>query len=223
MKKIFTSFAMISLLVFSWCLSDEQWEKIWKQNLKNNKNNMEINQTNPPIKWDFIAIFDTNFWKMKFKLFPKETPKTFENLKWLSDKKYYDWLIFHRIIPNFMIQGWDTQWTWMWWESFWGGKFDDEPHKDLKNIKWALSMANSWPNTNGSQFFIVQAEATPWLDGYQNWKKTCGTFWTSCHTVFWQIFEWENVLDKIAWVKTGRWDKPVKDVVLKSVRVEKLK
>ena len=179
----------------------------------------DFDQMAPPVKGDLVAIMETTLGTMKLKLFPKETPKTVGNLKWLADKWFYDWIIFHRVINNFMIQWWDPTWTWRWGESIYGKEFEDEPHTNLKNIRWALSMANRWPNTNTSQFFIVQAPATPNLDGYQNWVKTCGQMWTSCHTVFWQLYEWFDVLDNIAKVGTDPMNKPTKDVVIKSLKV----
>ena len=80
-------------------------------------------------------------------------------------------------------------------------------------------MANRGPNTNWSQFFIVQAEATPWLDGYQNWEKTCGKLWTSCHTVFGQVFEGLELIDQIAWVEVNAMDKPLEEITVKSIKV----
>jgi len=190
--------------------STENWDESAVNSLKNNKNSMtKIDQTAAPVSWDTIAIFDTSMWEIKVKLFPTATPKTFENFKWLADKNYYNWTTFHRVIKDFMIQWWDPTATWAWWKSIWGKDFEDEFNSDLKNIKWALSMANRWPNTNWSQFFIVQAKETPWL----NWK----------HTVFWQVFEWLDIVDKIAWVETNPMDKPMKDVVVNSIKVETLK
>lgn len=207
---------------------EENWDEAALDSLKNNENNnnetmTEINQTAAPVTWDIIATFETSMWDIKVKLFPTATPKTFENFKWLADKWYYDWTTFHRVIEDFMIQWWDPTATWAWWESFFWADFEDEPHADLKNIKWALSMANRWSNTNWSQFFIVQAEETPWLDWYQNWVKTCGKAWMSCHTVFWQVFEWMDVIDSIWWVDTNPMDKPMEDVIVKSIKVETLK
>lgn len=188
------------------------WEQAALNSLDNNKNNdkiMKIDQMAKPVAWDTIAIFETSMWDIKVKLFPEVTPRTVENFKWLADKWYYNWTIFHRVIKDFMIQWWDPDWTWMWWDSFFWWNFEDEFNADLKNVKWALSMANRWPNTNGSQFFIVQAEETPWLD----WM----------HTVFWQVFEWLELVDDIANVKTWAMDKPATQITVKSIKVEVLK
>jgi len=185
-----------------------------KENLnkQTNTKNMEIkkiDQLAVPVAWDTVATFETSMWNIKVKLFPTATPKTFENFTKLAEKWYYNWTIFHRVIKDFMIQWWDPDWTWMWWDSFFWWNFKDEFNSDLKNIKWALSMANRWPNTNWSQFFIVQAEETPWL----NWK----------HTVFGQTYEWMDLIDKIANVKTWAMDKPVDQITVKSVKIEVLK
>lgn len=196
----------------SWYLNENWDEEVLKTLDKdskkdNNKKDMsKINQLEKPVAWDTIAIFETSMWDIKVKLFPEATPKTVENFKWLAEKWYYNWTIFHRVIKDFMIQWWDPDWTWMWWDSFFWWNFEDEFNSDLKNIKWALSMANRWPNTNWSQFFIVQAEETPWLD----WK----------HTVFWQVFEWLELVDEIANVETWAMDKPVNEITVKSIKIE---
>lgn len=192
-------------------------------NEENKEKKTLINQSEPPKPGDMIAIMETSKWTIKIKLFPDATPKTYQNFKWLADKWYYNWQIFHRVINKFMIQWWDPSWTWRWWQSIYWTDFEDEPREDLKNIRWALSMANRWPNTNWSQFFIVQAPAVPDLDWYQNWVKTCGQVWVSCHTVFGQVYEWIDVIDTIAWVQTNWMDKPVEDIVIKSVKVEEFK
>ncbi len=183
----------------------------------------EIDQLAMPNVWDIIAIMETSMWTMKIRLFEKQTPKSVENFVGLSKKSYYDGIIFHRIIPNFMIQWWDPTGTGRGWQSIFWTTFEDEPHPNLKNIKWALSMANRGPNTNGSQFFIVQAPATPHLDWYQKWIKTCWEMWRSCHTVFGQVYEWIDIVDKIAAVKTNPMDKPLKDVVINTIKIEEYK
>ncbi len=157
-------------------------------------------------EWDVIAIMDTALWIMKFKLFPNLTSKTFENFTTLSMNWYYNGTIFHRVIANFMIQGWDPTATWMWGKSIFGEEFEDEINPNLRHIKWALSMANAWPNTNWSQFFIVQAPKTPHLDWF--------------HAVFWQLFEWMDVLDIIATQRTKRDDKPLFDITINSIEIK---
>ena len=164
-----------------------------------------FDQTALPEKGEQIVVMETTFGTIKIKLFPIKAPKTVENFVGLVDKGYYDGIIFHRVIPDFMIQGGDPTGTGTGGESLWGGKFEDEFHPDLKNIRGALSMANAGPNTNGSQFFIVHAEATPWLDGH--------------HSVFGQVFEGMDMVDKIVNVDRDSRDKPLEDVVMEKVRL----
>ena len=110
---------------------------------------------------DTVAIMHTTMGDIKIKLFKDKTPKTFENFTTHAKNGYYDGLIFHRVIKNFMIQGGDPTGTGMGGESIWGPKFEDEFTPELHNLRGALSMANAGPNTNGSQFFIVQANTVP--------------------------------------------------------------
>ena len=185
------------------------------ENVSDNLNNtnmdnkiISVDQTAMPTTGDQIAVMKTNKGTIKIKLFPEATPKTVENFVGLIEKNYYDGLIFHRVIKDFMIQGGDPEGTGTGGESIWGSPFEDEFHKDLKNIKGALSMANAGPNTNGSQFFIVQAEETPWLDGN--------------HSVFGQVFEGLEIVDAIAELDTDDDDKPLEEVVIESITVETL-
>jgi peptidyl-prolyl cis-trans isomerase B (cyclophilin B) len=110
---------------------------------------------------DIIAIIKTNKWNIKLKLFHKHAPKTVANFINLAQRWFYNDLDFHRVIDDFMIQGWCPLWTgtgWPWYS------FEDEFNPELRHNKpWMLSMANSWPDSNGSQFFITHID-TPWLD-----------------------------------------------------------
>jgi len=162
-------------------------------------------QTRAPAAGDTIAKIMTNHGDIWLRLFPEQTPKTVENFTGLAERGYYDGLIFHRVIPDFMIQGGDPTGTGTGGTSIWGTDFADEPNSDLSNIHGALSMANRGPATNGSQFFIVQAEATPWLDGK--------------HTVFGQVFHGFSALDAIAAVPRGPADKPVKDILMTTINI----
>ena len=184
---------------------------------------VKVEQSATPTIWDVVAIMETNMWTIKIKMFPEATPITYKNFRWLAEKWFYDWLLFHRVINNFMIQWWDPLWNWTWWESIYWGPFEDEASPYLSNVRWALSMANRWPNTNTSQFFIVHAEAVKHLDWYQNWQKTCWVPRTSCHTVFGQVFEWLNIVDAIAWVKVWRMSKPEEDVKIFKITFEEIK
>ena len=147
---------------------------------------------------DIIIVMETTHGTITIKLFPEQTPKTCENFIKLVEQGYYDGIIFHRIITDFMIQWGDPTGTGMGGKSIFGKNFEDEFHPELKNIRWALSMANAGRNTNGSQFFIVHAESTPWLDNH--------------HTVFGQVVEGWKVVDDIAHEKTDWNNKPVGDV-----------
>ncbi len=113
-------------------------------------------QTRKPAAGDKVAEIVTTMGSIKVLLFPEAAPKAVENFVGLAEKGYYDGIIFHRVIKDFMIQGGDPTGTGMGGESLWGKPFKDEFHPAFHNICGALSMANSGPGTNGSQFFIVQ-------------------------------------------------------------------
>ncbi|MHA3849973.1 peptidylprolyl isomerase [Lactiplantibacillus plantarum] len=178
------------------------------------------------------ATIKTNFGDIKVQLFPKQAPKSVENFVGLAQKGYYDGIIFHRVIPDFMIQGGDPTGTGMGGESLWGKPFEDEFSQEVFNLRGALSMANAGPNTNGSQFFIVQK---PQLDagmsdqmkqaGYPEEIVTAygngGTPWLDFrHTVFGAVSDGMGIVDKIAATETGMQDKPVKDVVIETITIE---
>ena len=178
------------------------------------------------------ATIKTNCGDIKVQLFPKQAPKSVENFVGLAQKGYYDGIIFHRVIPDFMIQGGDPTGTGMGGESLWGKPFEDEFSQEVFNLRGALSMANAGPNTNGSQFFIVQK---PQLDagmsdqmkqaGYPEEIVTAygngGTPWLDFrHTVFGAVSDGMDIVDKIAATETGMQDKPVKDVVIETITIE---
>lgn len=187
------------------------------------------------IKEGTKAVIKTNMGDMTFVLFPQVAPKTVENFTTHAKNGYYNGLIFHRIIKDFMIQGGDPTGTGMGGESIWGKKFNDEFSLDARNYYGALSMANSGPNTNGSQFFIVQAKNVPdslfaqmeqFKDkGYpqeciDNYRAVGGTPWLDFHhTVFGQLIDGADVLDDIASVRVGMSDKPVHDVVIETIEI----
>ena len=108
-----------------------------------------------------LVVMNTTMGPIKIKLFPEQAPKTVENFLTHAENGYYDGIIFHRVIEDFMIQGGDPTGTGMGGESIYGNTFEDEFTMDLFNLKGALSMANAGPGTNGSQFFIVQASEVP--------------------------------------------------------------
>ncbi|EMR05152.1 Putative peptidyl-prolyl cis-trans isomerase [Bhargavaea cecembensis DSE10] len=181
-----------------------------------------------------LAIIHTNHGPIKVKLFPEQAPKTVENFLTHAENGYYDGIIFHRIIPDFMIQGGDPTGTGMGGESIYGSTFEDEFSPELFNLRGALSMANAGPGTNGSQFFIVQANRVPsqmlgQLEGagfpkeiIEAYAEKGGTPWLDQrHTVFGQVVEGLDVVDEIAGVETGAQDKPVEDVVIQSIEILK--
>ena len=136
------------------------------------------------------------------RLRPDLAPGHVERIKELAREGFYDGVVFHRVIPDFMIQGGDPTGTGT------GGPgytFEDEIN-DHKVERGALAMANAGPNTNGSQFFIVTADSCPWLDGK--------------HTVFGRVLEGMDVIDAISEVATGPGDRPREPVVIASVQVE---
>ena len=147
------------------------------------------------------ATMLTNHGSIELELFDDAAPKTVQNFLKLAQDGFYDGVIFHRVIQDFMIQGGDPTGT---GSGGPGYQFEDE-FNDHKVVRGALAMANAGPNTNGSQFFIVTTGAAPWLDGK--------------HTVFGQVTSGMDVVDAIEGVDTGPGDKPREDVRIESVTV----
>jgi len=147
------------------------------------------------------ATMLTNHGSIELELFDDAAPKTVQNFVKLAQDGFYDGVIFHRVIQDFMIQGGDPTGT---GSGGPGYQFEDE-FNDHKVVRGALAMANAGPNTNGSQFFIVTTDAAPWLDGK--------------HTVFGQVTSGMDVVDTIEGVDTGPGDKPREDVRIESVTV----
>ena len=182
------------------------------------------------------ATIKTNKGDMRFELYNEDAPKAVENFVTHAKNGYYDGLIFHRVIKDFMIQGGDPTGTGCGGESIWGKSFEDEFSLTARNYYGALSMANSGPNTNGSQFFIVQAKSVPdsllsQMEGLKDngypqevidkYKEIGGTPWLDFHhTVFGMITDGADVLEDIAATKTGMADKPVYDVVIETIEIE---
>src|ERR671936_17879 len=147
------------------------------------------------------ATMQTNHGTIELELFDDDAPKTVENFTKLARDGFYDGVIFHRVIQDFMIQGGDPTGT---GSGGPGYQFEDE-FNDHPVERGALAMANAGPNTNGSQFFIVTAEACPWLDGK--------------HTVFGEVTNGMDVVDSISYVDVDAHDKPRQDVVIERVSV----
>lgn len=195
-----------------------------------------MNMDYPQLNLDKVegpkATIKTNHGDIKIQLVPEQAPMTVENFVRLAQKGYYDKTIFHRVISDFMIQGGDPKGNGTGGTSIWNHLFEDEFSRGLFNLRGALSMANSGPNTNGSQFFIVQNKnmpkryikqmepagypkeiihaykqgGTPWLDGR--------------HTVFGQVIDGMDVVDEIAKVKKDKMDKPLEDVVIITIDID---
>src|SRR3954451_17058372 len=148
------------------------------------------------------ATIHTNHGALDVELFDDDAPKTVENFRKLAADGFYDGIIFHRVIKDFMMQGGDPTGTGT------GGPgytFEDE-FNDHKVVRGALAMANAGPNTNGSQFFIVTTDEAPWLDGK--------------HTVFGRVVDGMDVVDKIEGTRTGAGDRPVDEQRIESVTLE---
>ena len=149
-----------------------------------------------------VAEFDTTHGAFKVELFEERAPITTKNFIDLIEKEYYDGVIFHRVIPGFMIQGGDPDGT---GRGGPGYTIQDEFHAELKHSdEGILSMANAGPNTGGSQFFIILA-ATPWLDGK--------------HAIFGKVVDGLEVIRQIGATATGSGDRPLEDVVMTTVRI----
>jgi len=170
------------------------------KNINSNMQNAQTNQT---------AVLKTNFGDIALELFSADAPKTVENFIKLSKSGFYNGTKFHRVIKGFMIQGGDPNskdddWS----DDGMGGpgyKFEDEINSH-KLVRGTLAMANAGANTNGSQFFIVTTESTPWLDGK--------------HTAFGKILNGMDIIDKIESVKVNENDHPTDDVVINSIEIK---
>ena len=147
------------------------------------------------------AIIQTNHGPVHLELYPDDAPKTVDNFVKLANDGFYDRVIFHRVIPDFMIQGGDPTGT---GSGGPGYTFEDE-FNDHRVERGALAMANAGPNTNGSQFFIVTADACPWLDGK--------------HTVFGQVVSGMDVVNAISAVETDASDRPKEPVTIQRVEL----
>ena len=147
------------------------------------------------------VMMETNRGAVELELFDEDAPKTVENFVKLAGDGFYDGVIFHRVIPNFMIQGGDPTGTGMGGPGY---QFEDEINSNLV-VRGALAMANAGPNTNGSQFFIVTAPACDWLDGK--------------HTVFGRVTSGMDVVDAIERTPTDTGDRPLDEVRIESITV----
>ena len=186
-----------------------------KQNIQNSmdQENTRLNEALGEVEGDYAkkysaVLVETNWGKIKIKLYNAEAPLTVNNFLQLADKRFYDETKFHRVIKGFMIQGGDpNSKDGDWSNDGQGGpgyQFADEINT-RKLTRGSLAMANSGPDTNGSQFFIVTAESTPWLDGK--------------HTNFGFVIEGQEVVEKISAVQTGEADRPLTEVVINGIEL----
>lgn len=197
---------------------------------------MTLEQLQLPKDGEEVGVIKTNYGDIKVRFFPEVAPKAVENFKTHAKNGYYDGITFHRVMNEFMIQGGDPQGTGRGGESIWGKSFEDEFAINYRNIRGALSMANAGPNTNGSQFFIVQKTETEKeiIDqmrkageerGYpedvvEAYESFGGTYWLDYkHTVFGHVYEGMDVVDKIATVKVDRNSKPLETVAMEKVEI----
>jgi len=194
-----------------------------------------MSQLDMPVKGDVIVTMHTNMGDVSIRMFPDKAPKTCENFITHAREGYYDGLIFHRVINDFMIQGGDPTGTGRGGESIWGHDFEDEFDVNLRNYRGALSMANAGPGTNGSQFFIVQKKdvSAGLIDQMkqlperyfpdeviESYAKVGGTPHLDFHhTVFGQVFDGMDVVDAIAAVAVDYNDNPIEPVVITGMTV----
>lgn len=188
---------------------------------------------------DQIAVMKTNMGEVEILLFPEVAPKAVENFISLAKGGYYDGIIFHRVIKDFMIQGGDPTGTGMGGESVWGKPFEDEFSEEARNFRGALSMANAGPNTNGSQFFIVQAGPETMderifsmlkrqgknfsNDVAEKYMEVGGTPWLDgAHTVFGQVIRGMDVVDKIGNLHVDHSDKPYEEVKILGITIKRV-
>jgi peptidyl-prolyl cis-trans isomerase B (cyclophilin B) len=196
------------------------------------ENNMYPQLSKEVASNEALVVMNTTMGAIKIKLFPELAPKTVENFITHAENGYYDGIIFHRIIQDFMIQGGDPTGTGMGGESIYGPKFEDEFSDKAFNLRGALSMANAGPGTNGSQFFIVQKNDTDSgmlsqikKAGYpeeiiEAYASNGGTPWLdNKHTVFGQVIEGLEVIDKMALVQKNGNDKPLEDIKIESIEI----
>lgn len=234
MKKLMTTIILVlTILSLTGCVK--------KQKDGDNGNNITtfpaIDKFGEIIEGETVAeIKIKNYGSIWIRFFEDAAPKAVENFTTLAKEGYYDGLIFHRIIEDFMIQGGDDTGLGTGGKSIWGDPFEDEFNETLYPLKGSLCMANSGPNTNKSQFFLVQSSETydeetmDYVSKQTNiafneeakaaYKEVGGTPWLYMkHTVFGQIYEGLDLLDQIAAVPTDKKDRPLEDVVIETIRI----
>ncbi len=209
MKLIIFALLLFSVLVFGGCYQKENKNLTMdSENFKKNEDYKTNQETIMKYNEEKIVLMKTNLGDIKIKLFTPDAPKTVDNFLKLAESDFYNGTLFHRVIKGFMIQGGDPLSK----EADWsihgtggpGYAFEDE-FNNHKLVKGSLAMANSGPDTNGSQFFIVTAPETAWLDGR--------------HTNFGEVIEGMEIVDKIEAVKTDLRDHPIENIVVEKIEI----
>ena len=210
MKKIIISIIIIIILIIVFIIFSNSEKQGSENNIAINKN-MQNNENKDKA---IFVLMKTNFGDIKLELFKEDAPNTVENFVKLSNNGFYNGTLFHRVIPNFIIQGGDPNSKNNDWLTHGTGgpgyTFADE-FNDNKLVKGVLAMANAGPNTNGSQFFIITAESTPWLDGK--------------HSAFSKVSQGMNVVKKIESAETtgnqgNPPDHPMEDIIIESITIQ---
>lgn len=226
-KSLWSVMLLVSAVALAACGSSEEPQESGGTEPASTEEVQGYPQLELGITEETLVDMNTSEGTIRIRLFPEIAPKAVENFLGHAESGYYEGVIFHRVIEDFMLQTGDPTGTGGGGESIYGEPFEDEFSDQLFNFRGALSMANAGPGTNGSQFFIVQATeieegsasdypeeitaayeemgGTPWLDGM--------------HTVFGQVDEGMDVVDKIAAVEKGDKDKPLEDIVIESIDI----
>jgi peptidyl-prolyl cis-trans isomerase B (cyclophilin B) len=234
MKQIIIALAIVLVLALGITGAIVIFNKNTNENSEQGTSSQE-NQMSEPAKGETVAeLVIKDFGSIHVRFFQKEAPKAVENFITHAKDGYYDGLTFHRVMNDFMIQGGDPDGVGTGGESIWGTEFEDEFADDLQPVRGALCMANAGPNTNGSQFFIVQTaakydEATLKdfagksgfefsEDALKKYAEFGGTPWLfRAHTVFGQAYEGLDVLDAVAATAVDANDKPLSDVIIEKI------
>jgi len=256
MKKKLALILTLSILALSGCsdsgdsqggAQNEQSSEQESSQPDNNENTQlsdySLSQLDSPKAGDTIATISTTKGDIKVWFFPQYAPKAVENFTTHAKNGYYNGVIFHRVINNFMIQGGDPEGTGRGGESIWGGVFENEVVPNLAHFRGALCMANAGADTNGSQFYIVQNpdigdkakqaftetlnkfsgsdEEVKMFTKYLNEYINNGGYPSldGSYTVFGQVYEGMDVVDSIAAVETNKDDKPLEDIKINSITV----
>lgn len=225
-KRLLTLILMSSILSLFGC-----------SNNKNNTNDTVVEQFSEIKKGEEVCeLVVKDYGSIYIRFFKDAAPKAVENFITHAKNGYYNGLTFHRVIADFMVQGGDPSGIGTGGESIWGKSFEDEFNENLQPVRGALCMANSGPNSNGSQFFIVQSKESYNKDyleyiasnygikfneaAQKAYEEIGGTPWLfQSHTVFGQVYEGLDILDQIVETEVNQDAKPINDVIIETIRV----